>query len=659
MALLDYSPSVPRRKGIWDVPAKVRSFNQDRIVDFVMERVHQARNGKVYQNMRDNYMNYHRAYNGKFKFAKDIPKWRNRLFVRLSFKIVETLRAYFDDAFFGRTPFVMVKPTFHLWKDAARNMEAVLQHEAIITKKRRHFQNVFNSCLKYGIGVTRSFWNFQRGIRPIRQFVRDENGMLQHFQEVERQYIKMDSPDFLWIDPTKVAFDPLNYATDRMRYGVEEVETDFDALWNNRDFHGYINLDKVETDIRQGFPATSNLAGFGVSPFNNADYIGTQSESERRTFDHTRKRLNLIRYEGKLDMPGNQEDPRFYELFVANNRHLILLRRNPYAFDTLSYNIHGIIPQEDSYVGIGAIEPILTDQRILNILVNVRLDSLHLLLSPRLLAHKNSFERGITNIANVAPGSVLNVKSANDLSRVIQPLNIPDQGFSTWHQFWQMQNQHAEETLAMNPNARGMLAQQKRSATEVVRSLEAANARFLHMVNYFAESGYNDHIKKESSMVQQLMNQEKQVKITGDPRAGEIFRNLAPWDIQGDFMFERHDPTKANKEMEAQLWSNLLQAFAPYFQLLQQSNPNITPIPFLRGILEASPVFNKLKIDEVLPQISPEAQQFLGTENAGLDQALSSLPGGGTQPGGGAAPGTQPVTQPRGEQTAAGIAAGL
>ncbi len=266
----------------------------------------------------------------------------------------------------------------------------------------------------------------------------------------------------------------------------------------------------------------------------------------------------------------------------------------------------------------------------------------------------------MNNIANVAPGGFIDVKSGADLGKVIAPLQMPDQAFSTWHQFWQMQNQHAEETLAMNPNARGMLAQQKRSATEVVRALEAANARFLHMVNYFGESGYIDHIEKECSMIQQLMEQEAQVKVTGNPNAGEIYRNLAPWDIQGDFMFERQDPTKANKEMEAQLWAQLLQAFAPYWQLLQQVNPQITPIPFLRGVLEASPVFNKLNVNQALPEVSPQVQQFLGQENAGLERLLGGGEGagGGTMGGGGAPAGTPAIPVPQPEATAAGIAAG-
>jgi len=212
----------------------------------------------------------------------------------------------------------------------------------------------------------------------------------------------------------------------------------------------------------------------------------------------------------------------------------------------------------------------------------------------------------------------------------------------------------------MNPNARGMLAQEKHSATEVVRALESANARFLHMVNFFSESGYQEQAAKESSMIQQLQEQELQVKVTGDPSAGDIYRRLAPWDVQGDFMFKRHDPTKANKEQEAQLWANLLAAFAPYFQLLQQTNPAITPIPFLRGILEASPVFNKLDINKVLPEISPAAQAFLGQQNPMLEQALggNEAAGGGTMPGGGTPP-NQQQTIPQGEATAAGIAAGM
>jgi len=235
-------------------------------------------------------------------------------------------------------------------------------------------------------------------------------------------------------------------------------------------------------------------------------------------------------------------------------------------------------------------------------------------------------------------------------------MDMPDQGFNTWHQFWQQQNQHAEETLAMSPNARGMLAQQKRSATEVVRSLEAANARFLHMVNVFTETGYNDQVTKEMSMIQQFMEKSKWVKITGDPNAGDIYRNITPFDIQGDFMFERHDPTKFNKEMETQLFTQLLTAFAPYFQLMQQVNPGITPVPFLKGILQASPIAKQLPLQDMFPdQTAPEAADVLNNDSASLEQAFSQAP---TQPGGAAPGGRPPVSVPQSESTALGIAAG-
>ncbi len=650
MGLLNYYAGQPNRNS--DVPATIRSYSEDRIRDFVLQRTYEAKEGKAYKHLKDNYDEYRRAYNGIFKRNKNIPKWRNRLYVRLSFKIVETLRAYFEDAFFGRSPFITVQPNYSMWKDASKNMEAVLQYEALLMKKRRKFFNVFNYALKYGCAVTRSFWNFQRGVRPVRQFRRDENGFIQHFDEVEKPYVKVDSPDFKVLDPVRVAFDPLNYLPSEMRYAVEDIETDFDTLYNNRKFYQYINLDKLEDDLKGGGVSTPKLTDFGTNPFLGSDYYGTLREEQDGTSDYTRKRVTITRYEGRLDMPGNQNDPRFYEVYVANDRHIIKLNRNPYSFDSLSYNIYGIMPQDDSYIGIGAIEPILTDQKVLNILMNVRLDSMHLLLSPRILAHKNSFERGVNNISNVSPGGIIGVKELADLSKVVQPMNMPDQGFNTFHQFWQMQNQHAEDTLAMSPNARGMLAQQKRSATEVVRSLEAANARFLHMVSYFDETGYSDQVKKDSSMIQQFMTSEKQIRITGDPQAGEIYKNLMPWDIQGDFMFHREDPTKANKEQEAQLWANLLQVFAPYFQLLAEKG--VTPVPFLRGVLEASPVFNKMDLSKVLPpDTDPQAKQVLNSEDSRLEKAIGGGPG--SMPGSGLPPG-QPITQPQPAATAAGIA---
>ena len=81
------------------LPATIRTFSEQSIINFVMDRDNEARFARAHTTLRDNYTELRNAYNGKFKRGQGIPKWRNRLYNRLSFKIVETMRAFMDDSF--------------------------------------------------------------------------------------------------------------------------------------------------------------------------------------------------------------------------------------------------------------------------------------------------------------------------------------------------------------------------------------------------------------------------------------------------------------------------------------------------------------------------------------------------------------------------------
>lgn len=667
----------PQRTNL-EVPANIRSYSESDIRRFVMDRDHEARHADAWTKLRDSYTDQRLAYEGKFKTEIGVPRWRTRLYVRLAFRMVETLKAFFDAAHFDTVPFIKVNPKNLQWKRNASNMQMIMQHEAELMRKRKKFNEIFNLVLKFGTGWTQNFWNFRKSFRPIRMFERDEQGNIVETGMKEQSYVQFDSPDFRAIDPIRIAPDPLNHVIGECRYFTEEEEVDFWDLFANRKFLGLFNMEDLAKDQRGDAMGAS--VGFGRDPFRDFDYTGTKREEEQLAgFDERRKRVRLTKYEGRMDMPGNERDPRWYEIWVANSKHVIKVRRSPYAFDATSYNAFNVIPQEDHLLGISPIDVILTDQRILNILTNTRLDSLHMILAPRFLAHKNSIEPGINSINSIPPGGFLNVKSMSDINRTVKAIEIPDQAFATWQQWYNFQTNHADTTMATNPNQGGALSPQRRSATEVIRALEGSNARFIHMVNNFIETGYYDHNKKEMMMIQQFMTQTNRLKITGDDRAGEFDQIINPWDVQGDFMLERVDPTKGNDQIESQTWISLLQAMAPFMQLT-----NLDPVPFLKGVLQASPLTKKMDLNRLFPnEFNPNQSEILNTENKRLEAALSRqdipvgtpigpaadelaqvLGGGGAAGGtlpGGAPPAGTPAIQPGfPQETAMGIAeAGL
>ena len=121
-------------------------------------------------------------------------------------------------------------------------------------------------------------------------------------------------------------------------------------------------------------------------------------------------------------------------------------------------------------------------------------------------------------------------------------------------------------------------------------------------------------------------------------------------------MFDRMDLLKGNKEVEQQLFNQLLQAVTPLMQVT-----GINPLPFLKGVIEASPVAKQLDLKNMFPEtgVTPQEQDLLNNENPALESALlkTAQSAGATQPGGGAPAGSPAVGQGFPNLTTAGIQA--
>jgi hypothetical protein len=614
------TPYIPKQNV--DVPVTIKNYSESQIVQFVMDRLYGATEAVPFRKMVDSMPIYNRAYNGQFR-NNNYPKWRSQLFVRLSFRAVETLRAYMQDALFGNVPYIVVDGSHPKYVASAKNLQKLYDYEMYHTKFEHRLLHVLNFVLKYGTAVTKTYWRYYLDYMHVNQFKRNKNGFVERDGIKGKKYAKYDDPWFSALDPRKVYPDPMAAYSDELRYIIEEYETDIDQLIKDKERYGYINLHLLFAEQPSG-------SMYGTRFDYYADMYPRNHWRSRD--DENRKRVFISKYVGRLDLPGNHDDPRIYNIEIANCRHVIRLKPSSYAHGEIEYQFHSIIPQEESLYGIGCIEPILTDNYILNALTNMRIDAMQYFLNPRILVNRGALaDRESINWTQ--PGGIINVNTAADLDRATKQIAVEDTGITTFQNALNFHLQHAEESMALNPNAAGALSRSRRSATEASMAMEGANARFTSMVKYLKYSGFDSMIRQYGQLMQQYIG-ERHFPIVNpeNEKEKDVIMKVRPEDIQGEFLFRIRDNTITNKDIRQQLITNLLGVLAPFAQTL---NMNFTPL--LKGLLEMSPVAGQLNLDQLFPESqTPEA---MGTENKTLERMAAEPEG---RPGY-AAPGTPAV----------------
>ena len=605
-----------------DIPTSVRNYSETQIISFINDRIWGAVQGRNFQEMVDLVPKYYRAYKGIFK-NQNFPKWRSQLYVRFIFKAVEVLRSYMQDAFFANPPIVTVDGSMPEYTANAKNLQRLYDYELYHTKFEMRLLDIMNFTLKYGTGIAKTYWRYELGYQHDRDITRKKFGFNDKGVTRGRKYVRFDDPWFMALDPRKVYPDPAARYQDELRYVIEEYETDLDALIKDKDRCGYINLESLYNEM----PGYSQ---FGRRyDYLNDIYPRNQWNSR---LDQHRRRVFISEYWGRLDMPGNQDDPRIYRILLANNRHIISLRPTMYAHGELPYHFFNIIPQEETLYGIGAVEPLITDNYILNALVNMRVDAMQYFLNPRMLVNRGALADR-HSIEWTRPGEMIPVNSTGDLGKSHQQLVLQDTGIQFFRDQLNFHLSHGEETMALNPNAAGVFSRSRRSATEASMAMEGANARFNSMVKYWKYSGMDSMMRQYGGLMQQYCYERHfPVMYPMGPEEKSRIMQVKGEDIAGEMFYRVKDNTQTNKDVRQQLINNLLATLAPYVQQM-----GLDPKPILRGILEISPLAGELNLDAILPR--EQMPDIMGQES----KALENMGGVQGMPGQ-ANPGTPPMT---------------
>ena len=540
---------------------------------------------EIYTDWQNNYEKYDRCYRMEFKNKNNLQKWQSQVYLSLGFTAVETVAGFLADTFLSRDPFFTIMPGGRGDVAKAYNTEVLMRAYFRRNRFRLKAMDIIQDVCKYGYCVTRQFWRVQMKPRKATQFP------------------GISEPDqYLWDDPWFRVYSGLDFVKDPYEKYLEDSrwcsldeEIDFFNLARSGMF---FNLDKVWERVKRG----GHPIGIPSQTY------GEKREQRTTTADENSRTLKLTTRSGTINVSDARlPDPeqKFLAYYVDDE---ILVGFQPMPYDHIEhpFSEYGLVSQKGSIRGVGVLEPVYPTNTAMTTMLNQRLDGVHYTLNPRVVVNKQALIKKDALSKNY-PGQEIEIESFIDADKIVYQLPINDKALASFRDTFAVLRQHGEETTAVNPQATGSYSSKVRSATETSLAAAGATARFTKYARWLSECGFNPLLKQLVGLAVQFTTQDKFYYLTDIKKQF----NITPDSIAPDVDIEVKDLTFSNKDVQSQLFINLLAAVAPWIQQIQGLNVR----PLLEGFLRNIPMIQNP--DEILPPPGNEMESMVQNDPQG------------------------------------------
>ncbi len=401
----------------------------------------------------------------------DARKWRSQVYVPLSYEAATNIysnlkRALFptDSAFFsveGRTPEADMKANL-----VKLYLLYQLDEMSFITK----FASFLKQMVIIGNSAAAIYW--KKIIRNVREVVDvpvyDEIGQLTGFekQELDVEKLVYDGPELECINMYDIVFDP---SVSRWEDGmvIHRTYRTLEQVMNNPVYKNTDDLE-VSKDYNQEQYITEALQAFDMQHCSNRG-----------------NKIKLLSAYGDFKV-GNTI---YYDYIavVADDSQLIRFEPNPYHDKPFVFCTYESVPNE--LYGVGAIEPGLGIQYMVNTFSNQKADVLSLIING-MWAYVDD---GILDPEEIVarPGALIPVKDPNN----IRPLHPDSSVQISYNEIAQLKAEYQEVTGATKYFTGGPNVEFSKTATEVAALQQAGIVRFSEVIQNVEELALKRTIK--------------------------------------------------------------------------------------------------------------------------------------------------------------------
>ena len=317
---------------------------------------------------------------------------------------------------------------------------------------------------------------------------------------------------------------------------------------------------------------------------------------------------------------------------VANQSTLIRNEHNPYWDGQKPYVKMILVPVQNEFYGIGAIEPMQFLQHELNDKRNQRLDNVNMSMN-RMWMWNTSYHlpNGTASLIS-RPHGIIPVEGmvGDDVRRALRPLDIPDVTQSSYVEE-DVIKRDIQNATGVNDFFAGRSAPDSRlnkTATGISLTLAQAQARFKYSIDLISES-FQKIVEKIFARDKQFLPDDYVIRLFGE--AGRVFKEVGIDNLYGSFDFTINvGNSLIPKQIEQDQLLQLINILAP-------QGFDVTPL--LERFASNYGVKDIAAIQKLPP--SPQEEMEMAANQAALTQEMS--PGqfanqetasamGGTQP---------------------------
>lgn len=585
--------------------------------------------------LEDRWRKYYKMYRS-FAGKRPVGDWRSRVWIPLSFYVVETI----VPRLVAQLPKLTVEPVGPEDVEGAKQMEHVLEYVTEQSDLYLELVKAFRSALMYGTGILKTLydeqyaWAIQPEMAP--SMVDQPLGQLDinnnpQMTEVPGQPVptgEMTRQQILrYAGPAAEAVDIFNFFVAPEAEDIDDASYVVHRVFRPRQY--------IEKMAKQG--------KYHIPDDINWEQIGSTDSDTNPNLD----RLNTIG-QGPGNSPHSAKGTKHIEIrefwtddvmfTVLGEKHVVRVERNPYGHAEKPFVRIVDHMMQNEFYGIGELEPLEGIQDTINSLWNSRIDNVKLVMNKMFAVSVDYLEN--ESDLKIRPGGVIRLTEGVPLDQAIKPIDLGEITGSAYEE--------ASEMERLSEKVSGVSAYQmgtdspslNRTATGVALISEQGNTRFAHKVRISELTGLRRLARQFGSILQQFMPEGFYVRLQG-PGGQYLFQTIDPQSIAGAFDYN------IEAESASQTESLRRDQTLSLFQLLVQM-PEINRTKLIEDVLE---VFGKKDTQDYLNMLAimqeqmAQQQQLMmmqqGQLPAGEDQGASGTP---TEGPSGATGGSPPET---------------
>lgn len=485
-------------------------------------------------------------------------EWGAELFIPHTFATIETQAP----RILSNRPKMLVLPRGKASERNVENMKFTIDAQQAAIDYELVLQDICKAGLIYNLGVGKSYWRTEtkRVRKLVQRMVPDEFGPAGEWYLAE-----VDDPVF--DGPVAESVDPFDFLWDPFAEGLDGCEYVIHRMWRSTRHV----LDRMAKGIWAPLPEEDVKAGAG----------GKWSET------HARRR----EIQGNILKPGESGglDNRheIWECHDGDNVVTILDRQwilqnalNPLGYRGVPFQIYRPIKVPNTFVGIGAAEPIMDLQDELNTLRRQRRDKATISINMPF-----AFAEGFVNPDHFRFAPNIGIPVQGDPRELLYPLetpHVPDSGYREEEEL----KADIERTTGLSDSLQGGQATAE-TATGAQLQVAAANIRIQLMTLRAEKEVAKPTCESWVAMNQKYIRESRQMR--GEPYPLEEGQAVARWrwfevgpaELAGEFLIEPAGgaaaPTNVPQEQQrAQFLKNLL-----------GNDPNVDQRTLTREVLTA------------------------------------------------------------------------